>query len=107
MAQMIIQSSHLLLICSPELPFLVLGLLFYNEGIFFLMVGLPLFGKENPETPVLFLVKALLINEPQHELSNNVRAVCATSKCSDQSAHTRSLIRAFDDGWYFSFLFKL
>ena len=31
--------------------------------------------------------------EPQHEISNNV--VCATSKASDQPAHTRSLIRAF------------
>ena len=35
-----------------------------------------------------------LINEPVHEISNNV--VCATSKASDQPAHTRSLIRAFD-----------
>ena len=35
----------------------------------------------------------LNINEPQHEISNNV--VCATSKASDQPAHTRSLIRAF------------
>ena len=31
--------------------------------------------------------------EPVHEISNNV--VCATSKASDQPAHTRSLIRAF------------
>ena len=31
--------------------------------------------------------------EPWHEISNNV--VCATSKCSDQPAHMRSLIRAF------------
>ena len=31
--------------------------------------------------------------EPVHEISNNV--VCATSKVSDQPAHTRSLIRAF------------
>ena len=31
--------------------------------------------------------------EPWHEISNNV--VCATSKASDQPAHTRSLIRAF------------
>ena len=31
--------------------------------------------------------------EPQHEISNNV--VCATSKGSDQPAHTRRLIRAF------------
>ena len=30
--------------------------------------------------------------EPQHEISNNV--VCAPSKGSDQTAHTRSLIRA-------------
>ena len=33
------------------------------------------------------------LNEPWHEISNNV--VCATSKCSDQPAHMRSLIRAF------------
>ena len=32
------------------------------------------------------------IFEPRHEISNNV--VCATSKGSDQPAHTRSLIRA-------------
>ena len=29
-------------------------------------------------------------NEPQHQVSNNV--VCATSKASDQPAHTRNLI---------------
>ena len=34
-----------------------------------------------------------IIYEPVHEISNNM--VCATSKASDQSAHTRSLIRAF------------
>ena len=34
-----------------------------------------------------------VIFEPVHEISNNV--VCATSKASDQPAHTRSLIRAF------------
>ena len=33
------------------------------------------------------------IYEPVHDISNNV--VCATSKASDQPAHTRSLIRAF------------
>ena len=32
-------------------------------------------------------------HEPQHKISNNV--ICATSKDSDQPAHTRSLIRAF------------
>ena len=31
--------------------------------------------------------------DPRYEVSNNV--VCATSKASDQAAHTRSLIRAF------------
>ena len=31
--------------------------------------------------------------EPRHEISNDV--ICATSKGSDQPAHTRSLIRAF------------
>ena len=36
---------------------------------------------------------AFLKFEPRHEISNNV--VCATSKASDQPAHTRSLIRAF------------
>ena len=35
----------------------------------------------------------LKIGEPVHEISNKV--VCATSKASDQPAHTRSLIRAF------------
>ena len=35
----------------------------------------------------------IIIIEPWHGISNNV--VCATSKASDQPAHTRSLIRAF------------
>ena len=35
----------------------------------------------------------LLLFEPRQEISNN--NVCATSKASDQPAHTRSLIRAF------------
>ena len=33
------------------------------------------------------------IYAPPHEISNNL--LCATSKASDQPAHTRSLIRAF------------
>ena len=37
--------------------------------------------------------KSKCIIEQRHEISNNV--VCATSKTSDQPAHTRSLIRAF------------
>ena len=39
---------------------------------------------------VLFIHKT---NEPVHEITNNV--VNATSKASDQPAHTRHLIRAF------------
>ena len=34
-----------------------------------------------------------MVHEPVHEIFNNV--VCATSKASDQPAHTHSLIRAF------------
>ena len=40
----------------------------------------------------IFLIERRLY-EPVHEISNNV--VCASSKASDQPAHTRSLIRAF------------
>ena len=38
-------------------------------------------------------VSSARLSEPLHEISNNV--VYATSKASDQPAHTRSLIRAF------------
>ena len=38
-------------------------------------------------------VADLSIFEPWHGISKNV--VCATSKASDQPAHTRSLIKAF------------
>ena len=37
------------------------------------------------------------VNEPVHDIFNNL--VFATSKASDQSAHTRSLIRAFASSW--------
>ena len=43
-----------------------------------------------------FAPPALMNNikfEPRHKISNNV--VCATTKASDQPAHTHSLIRAF------------
>ena len=40
-----------------------------------------------------FLESQICTNEPWHKISNNL--VCATSKASDQPAHTRSLIRAF------------
>ena len=42
---------------------------------------------DRKSNPVCFQI------EPRHEISNNV--VCATSKASDQPAHTHSLIRAF------------
>ena len=42
---------------------------------------------------LIFIKLPLVLNEPVHEISNNV--LCATSKASDQPAHTRSLIRAF------------
>ena len=38
-------------------------------------------------------ISLLCIIEQVHEISNNM--ACATSKASDQPAHTRSLIRAF------------
>ena len=44
-------------------------------------------------TPPAILILSKCIFEPRHEISNNV--VCATSKASDQPAHTRSLIRTF------------
>ena len=40
-----------------------------------------------------FTVYTMTRFEPRHEIFNNV--VCATSKASDQPAHTRSLIRVF------------
>ena len=43
--------------------------------------------------PTEQMLKNTKFNEPWHGISNNV--VCATSKASDQPAHTRSLIRAF------------
>ena len=43
-----------------------------------------------------FVSKDATLFEPRYEPSNNV--VCATSKGSDQPAHTRRLIRAFASG---------
>ena len=45
------------------------------------------------KTCVIPIFTDVLPNEPVHEISNNV--VCATSKASDQPAHTGSLVRAF------------
>ena len=46
---------------------------------------------EHPKHMVRIMDKNII--EPRHEISNNV--VCATSKASDQPAHSHSLIRAF------------
>ena len=43
--------------------------------------------------PLQGLTVHVHVYEPQHEISNNV--ICVTSKCSDQPAHTLSLIKAF------------
>ena len=48
-------------------------------------------SKNSLAEPMLLIV----IFEPRHGISNNV--VCATSKVSDQPAHTGSLIRAFSN----------
>ena len=52
-------------------------------------------NRYNPDSTVLYHVSMAMDAsfEPRHEIFNNV--VCATSKASDQPAHTRSLIRAF------------
>ena len=47
---------------------------------------------DHTDQTVIILTLRILF-EPWHEISNNV--VCATSKGSDQPAHTLSLIRAF------------
>ena len=49
--------------------------------------------KEKSDQNVWIFTISKVIIEPVHEISNT--EVCATSKASDQPAHTRSLIRAF------------
>ena len=51
------------------------------------------YSKTNRTNYEVQISKIIFINAPQHNISNNV--VCATSKGSDQPAHSRSLIRAF------------
>ena len=41
---------------------------------------------------MVLLNRKFLHDQPRHEISNNI--VCATSKGSDQPAHTRSLVKA-------------
>ena len=62
---------------------------------FFFFAYLPTFRNIElfPETRHFSPLSMTIKFEPVHEISNNV--VCATSKASDQPAHTRSLIRVF------------
>ena len=55
--------------------------------------GMQLSNLNQLHIPVCLQAYSIFTHEPVHEISNNV--VCATSKGSDQPAHTRSLIRAF------------
>ena len=56
-------------------------------------LGKPLDAKRDPGDVFFYPTLTLMIYGPRHEISNNV--VCATSKASDQPAHTRILIRVF------------
>ena len=65
-------------------------------------IGMPFLKQQDIHTPWTplqinyILISAYPKYEPVHEIPNNV--VCATSKASDQPAHTRSLIRDFACG---------
>ena len=62
-------------------------------------------GRESgPPGKLQMAIGFLINNKPVHEISNNV--VCATSKASDQPAHTRSLIRAFSSRVEYSMIDK-
>ena len=65
-----------------------------NKFLFLACIHLGMYHKE---LKLVMIISRKIVkestNEPQHEIFNNV--VCATSKASDQPAHTRSLIRAF------------
>ena len=62
------------------------------EGFVTINLMLPYFIHHNEHIVHITFLQNNLI-EQVHEISNNL--VCATSKASDQPAHTRSLIRAF------------
>ena len=69
------------------------GPIFFNRSLqFSLIKRIPLFIKKM-KSDLITSYYYITCYEPRHEISNNV--VCATSKGSDQPAHTRSLIRAF------------
>ena len=54
-----------------------------NIASSYLLYGYTCLSMQGAQKPQMYLKKY----EPQHEISNNV--VCATSKGSDQPAHTR------------------
>ena len=58
----------------------------FDDQFYFIHIVLSAYVLMNNNTCDIF-------NSASREISNNV--VCATSKASDQHAHTRSLIRAF------------
>ena len=58
-----------------------------DDALYFVVANIP-FSKD-----MFFKFLNYKRPEPVHEISNNL--ICATSKASDQPAHTRSLIRAF------------
>ena len=62
----------------------------YREN---LSSGFPTRSFSNQPVQLQGLARMLKFCIKRHEISNNL--VCATSKGSDQFAHTRSLIRAF------------
>ena len=66
--------------------------LFWNQT-FFKRLSADKTSWQRVKVEKLFLTFASKPFEPVHEISSNV--VCATSKASDQPAHTHSLIRAF------------
>ena len=91
---MVLQTFHLLLIGSPELLFLVLGLLFEKEAIFraifFCTVGLPLFGKEDSGTPVFKILVRALWSLP------GVHCALRAVLCMDYLAHLSYLPNSGD-----------
>ena len=83
-----VQNQIMICCCFFIKRYVALGLLFYTFASMtkYRMIA----NTEIDGEKYALLTKS---NEPQHEISNNV--VSATSKASDQPAHTRSLIRAF------------
>ena len=87
-------------ICAPSLFLQLTKLLAWTIKIVFMScLHLKVKSRDNRNSkPRVFCFVHCIFSfdykiEPVHEISNN--EVCATSKASDQPAHTRSLIRTF------------